>query len=206
MAAGRVMAPAAAAVIVLTLSGCSSSSGPSSGPSSAETSTSTSLPGSTEPTTPSPTQNAQAQVRAFIPTYLRMVDDLYLDPSRPLDDVYQVAIAPDATTEASAIGKFRAQGYRQTGRSRLVSAIAQRVDLAANSPISSSGRLSSVVVTACVDVSAVAAVDSSGKSVVPTGRPQYLVEQLTVVNAHFPDEASWRVSEAPNRQAQTCAG
>lgn len=141
---------------------------------------------------------------AFIPSYLRMIDDLYSNANRPLDDIYQVAVAPDATTEATAIGKFRARGYRQTGRSQLVAASAKSVHLSGNSSASAPPSAPTVVVTACVDVSHVNAVDSSGHSVVAPGRPDYLVEELTVVNPHYPDTASWRVSAAPNRQAQSC--
>jgi hypothetical protein len=154
--------------------------------------------------TSSPAQRAQAQVLAFVPTYVRMIDDLYLDPSRPLDDIYQVAVAPEATIEATGIGKFRSLNYRRSGRSQLVAASATSVDLTNSASASPSPPLPTVVVNACVDVSKVHAVDSTGTSIVPLDRPNYLIEQLTVVNLHYPDNASWRVSRAPNRQAQSC--
>lgn len=203
MATVRMPAATAAAIGILTVAGCASSSGPSStGTPNATTltpSARTSVPQSSNPS-----QEAQARVLAFVPTYLRTVDDLYLDQSRPLDDIYQVAVAPDASTEATAIGKFRAQGYRQMGRTRLVSASAQSVDLTSDPSASPSPSPPHFVVTACVDVGQVTAVDASGRSLVPPGRPRYLIERLTVVNASYPDPASWRVSEAPNTQAQTC--
>jgi hypothetical protein len=201
----RAAAGAAAVILGLTASGCSSSSdpGPSTSPTSA---TSTSQTSSPQPTTPSPTQEAQAQAVAFVPTYLQKIDDLYLDPSRSLDEIYQVAVAPDATTEATAIGKFRGQGYRQTGRVQLVSASAVSVDLSNSPAASPSPVFPTVVVTACVDVSQVGAVDATGQSIVPADRPRYLIEQLSLVNPHYPDPTSWRVSEASNRQAQSCDG
>jgi hypothetical protein len=142
----------------------------------------------------------------LVPTYLGTIDDLYLDPSRPLDDLYEVAVTPEATAEATAIGTFRSRGYRQAGRSRLVTATADSVDLTTDPAASPSPTLPTVAVTACVDVSQVQATDASGRSVIPADRPRYLVARLTVVNPRYPDASSWRVSEAPNRQAQSCDG
>jgi hypothetical protein len=204
VAATRAAAAAAAVVLGLTVSACSSSGDASS---TAPTSATSSPPSwSTAPTTANPSQDAQSQAVAFVPTYLGTIDDLYLDPSRALDDIYQIAVAPDAVAEATAIGKFRAQGYRQTGRMQLVSASAGSVDLTNDPAASPSPVLPSVVVTACVDVKQVSAVDATGQSIVPSDRPRYLVEQLTVVNPHYPDPSSWRVSTTSNRQERSCGG
>ena len=101
-------------ILGLTASGCSSSDPtPSSSPTSG---TSTSQTPSPSPTTPSPAEEAEALAVALVPEYLETIDDLYLDPSLPLDGIYQVAVAPEATTQATAIGKFSSKGYRQTGR------------------------------------------------------------------------------------------
>lgn len=199
-------APRAVAVLLaLTVSGCSSSSAPASS-SSPTSGTSTSQTPSPSPTAPSPAEEAEALAVALVPDYLGTIDDLYLDPSLPLDEIYQVAVAPEATAQATAIGRFRSQGYRQTGRSQLVTASAASVDLSNSPAASPSPVFPTVVVTACVDVGQVDAVDASGTSVIPPGRPRYLIEELTVVNPHYPDPSSWRVSEAPNRQAQSCDG
>jgi hypothetical protein len=196
-------AGAAAMLLALTASGCSSSSdaGPWSSPTSGTPTSETSSP---SPTTSSPTEEAQAAAVALVPDYLETIDDLYLDPSLHLDEIYQVAVAPEATAQATAIGKFRSQGYRQTGRSQLVNASAVSVDLSSSPAASPSPVFPTVVVTACVDVSQVGAVDATGQSIVPSDRPRYLIQQLTVVNPDYPDTSSWRVSEAPNRQAQSC--
>ncbi|WP_254781868.1 hypothetical protein [Modestobacter sp. DSM 44400] len=153
-----------------------------------------------------PAEGAKVQAVGLIPTYLRTIDDLYLEPSRSLDDIYDVAVAPEATAEATAIETFRAQGYRQVGRSQLVTTSASSVDLTNDPAASPSPVLPNVVVTACVDVSQVQAIDQSGTSVVPPDRPRYLVQRLTVVNTNYPDATSWRVSAAPNAQAQSCDG
>jgi hypothetical protein len=200
----RAAVAVAAVVLGFTLFGCSTTGDTSS---TAPTPTTSGSPSSSAaPTTANPSQDAQSQAVALVPIYLRTIDDLYLDPSRPLDDLYEVAVAPEATAQATAIGTFRSQGYRQVGRSQLVTATADNVDLTTDPAASPSPTLPTVVVTACVDVSQVQATDASGNSVIPADRPRYLVARLTVVNPHYPDASSWRVSEAPNRQAQSCDG
>ncbi len=194
-------AATAAAALLLTVSGCSSSG---DGSSTAPTSTSSGSSSSAAPTTTDPSDDAEAQAVALVPTYVRTIDDLYLDPSRPVDDLYEVAVTPEATAQATAIGTFRSQGFRQAGRSQLVTATAESVDLTTEPAASPSPTLPTVVVTACVDVSQVQATDASGNSVIPADRPRYLIARLTVVNPHYPDASAWRVSEAPNRQAQSC--
>ena len=194
-------AVAAAVAAVLTVSGCSSSG---DGSSAAPTSTTSGSPSSAAPSTTDPSSDAEAQAVALVPNYLGTIDDLYLDPSRPLDDLYEVAVTPEATAQATAIGTFRSQGFQQIGRSQLVTATAESVDLTPDPAASPSPTLPTVVVTACVDVSQVQATDASGTSVIPADRPRYLVATLTVVNPNYLDASSWRVSEAPNRQAQSC--
>jgi hypothetical protein len=196
-------AAAAAVVLGLTATGCSSQDAPSTAPSSAA---SPSLSSSAPMTTADPAEDARSQAVALVPTYLRTIDDLYLDPSRPLDNIYEVAVDSEATAQATAIGMFRSQGYRQIGRAQLVTATADGVDLEGDPAASPSPTLPTVLVTTCVDVSQVKAVDEAGNPIVPAGGPTYLVAQLSVVNLKYPDASSWRVSEASNTQAQSCDG
>ena len=196
-------AAAAAVVLGLTATGCSSQDAPLTAPSSAA---SPSPSPSAAVMTASPAEEAQSQAVALVPTYLRMIDDLYLDPSRPLDDIYEVAVDSEATAQATAIGMFRSQGYRQIGRAQLVTATVDSVDLEGDPAASPSPTLPTVLVTTCVDVSQVQAVDEAGNPVVPTGGPTHLIARLVVVNLQYPDASSWRVSEASNTQAQSCDG
>jgi hypothetical protein len=202
VAVRRATATAAAVVLGLTVSGCSSSGDASS---AALTSSTSSPSSSAAPTAANRSQDAQSEAVAFVSTYLGMIDDLRLDPSRPLDDIYQVAVAPEATAQASAIGELRSQDYRQTGRSRLVTAAVEGAPGNSDAAAAPPG-LPTVVVSACVDVTDVGAVDAAGQSVVPPGRPGFLIAQLTMVNPRQIDASSWRVSEAVNRQAQSCSG
>ena len=156
-------------------------------------------------TTTDPTQEATEQAQALVTAYFQTIDALYADPTRPIDDVYGVAVAPEATNEAAAIQSFRGQGYTQTGSSTVESTSVGAVDLT-NDPAAAAPVLPSVALTVCVDVSQVDAVDAGGISVVSPDRPGYLIAELTVVNVDYPSADSWRVREAPNRQASACAG
>lgn len=197
----------AAALVVVT--GCSSSGGgkPTDSPTSSLPSTSSST--SDSPTISSPPADpikvAVTQAEAFVPTYLAELDKLYLDPTKPLNDIYQVATGDEARTEIVGIGKFRSQNYRQTGRSVLAHVTAGKVDLA-NDPKANPPKFPSVSIIACVDVSGVGALDAKGKSIVPANRKKYLISTLTIVNIKYPSSAAWRVSAAPNKQADSCSG
>src|SRR3954454_4258400 len=89
VAVTRAAATGAALAIGLAVAGCSAS-GPISSPSASSSAVTTNA----GPTSANPSQDAQSLAVAFIPTYLRMLDDLRLDQTRPLDDIYQVAVAP----------------------------------------------------------------------------------------------------------------
>jgi hypothetical protein len=199
--------PATAALAIavgVCVAGCSAAPRDSAASSPPATSRAPSSGASSSST--DPTDEAKSQAVALIPTYLRTIDDLYLDAMRPVDDIYDVAVAPEATAEATAIGAFRSQGYRQVGRSELVTASASSVDLTDDPAASPAPSLPRVVVIACVDVSQVQAIDASGASVVAPDRARYLIQRLTVVNTNYPEASSWRVSAAPNTQAQSCDG
>ncbi|MCZ2812112.1 hypothetical protein O2W15_11765 [Modestobacter sp. VKM Ac-2979] len=203
MALTRLVALGTALIAVLSVLSCSSSR---TVPSTQQTSTASQTSSTASEATADPSQDAEAQALALIPRYLQTIDDLYLDPSRSLDELYEVSVAPEATAEATAIGQFRAQGYRQTGRSQLVTASVSEIDLTNEPAAVPSPVFPSVAVTACVDVSQVQATDGTGSSVIAPDRPKYLVQQLTVVNIDYPDASSWRISRAPNALASTCDG
>jgi hypothetical protein len=195
--------------LVAAMSACNGGSSPTAGPSSSATSGPTSPspdPTSPSPSATSPSDRASAQAVALVPTYLKTLDDLYSDRTLPLNRLYDVAVTPEVTIEASAIGRFRARGYRLTGQSELVKTTVRTVSLTIHTSASLAPRVPTVAVTACVDVSGVQARDATGKSVVPANRSKYLIERLTITNRSYPDQAGWRVSHAPNKQAASCDG
>jgi len=190
-----VAARCALMTLPFLLAACSGSDAPAE---SAESSSSTSVARST---TADPEQLAVEEATALVTAYWRTVDQLYSDPTLPIDTVYEVAVDPEAASEAAAIQTFRASGYTQTGQSRVVSVTPGAVDIAA-----AAGDLLSVQITACIDVTQVGATSSDGAALTPAQRSPFLVSELTIVNTAYPDSSSWRVSSAPNTQAQACPG
>src|SRR3954447_13749487 len=127
VAVRRAGASALAIILVSGVAACSTSTATSAAPSTRATSNAPSSSAANSSVAPSEASAAQAV--ALIPTYLQVIDDLYLESSRSLDDVYEVAVAPEATSEANAIGTFRTQEYRQVGRAQLVTSSVSSVDL-----------------------------------------------------------------------------
>lgn len=205
MTGNRAVSAGAAVAAGLLIASCSTSGPDPSEPSTSSTVASSPTTTGAEVTT-DPAELAAEQAVALVPTYVQTIDELYEDPSRPLDDVYAVAVASEATAEATAIQAFRAQGYQQAGRSQVVTATAGPVDLTNDPNAAPEPLLPTVTVTACIDVSQVQATDAGGTSVVAPDRPPYLIQQLMIVNIDYPDAGSWRVTEAPNQQAQSCDG
>jgi hypothetical protein len=200
---------ALALALVAALSACQGSSTPTGDPSTSATSEPTSPspdPTSPSPTSTSPTDEASAEAVALVPTYLKMLDDLAVDPTLPLSRLHNVTVSPEFTIQVAGIAKFRAKGYRQVGHVQLVKTSVRRVSLANRPTASPSPQWPTVRVTACVDVSAVKANNKAGESVIPKNRPKYLIEQLTITNRQYPDQTGWRVSHAPNTQAASCNG
>ncbi len=187
------------ALAMLTLSGCSSGSGQAGPTSSPVTATPSATP-------PSPTDLAKVQALAMVPVYLKTIDELYNDPKVPLNNLYKVSAQPDALVELKAIGVDRAHGYRQSGTVKLVRATVTGVDLTNMPKAKPHPIFPTVKITACIDVSGVGDTDVAGKSRVPANRPRYQIEQLTVLNLSYPRATGWRVSNSPNKQANSCDG
>jgi hypothetical protein len=203
------------AALAVMIAGCSSSSGKPKGASSSPPSATLSSSLNTSPTSPAaaatspsanPSDAATEEATAFVPTYLAMIDKLYSDPTVSINDIYEVAVAPESTTEAVAIAQFRGASDRQAGAQKLIQVSDPLVTLSGLGGTSSTATYPTVQLTACVDVSAITATDAVGKSLVPPSRPNYLLDSLTIVNIKYPSSDSWRVSYATNKQTSSCSG
>jgi hypothetical protein len=185
--------------LTLLLVGCTSSQSAPPGPTTSSTDATSS---STPPSTPE--EQAKTQVLAMLPTYFRTINELYNDPKKSPNDIYLVATEPEAGAELKAVNAARVAGIRSSGFTKLVSAQVTAVDLT-NEPQGKPRVLPTIKVTTCVDVSGVHAMGKDGKSVVPADRKQFLISRLMVVNYKYPSASTWVVSNAPNREADSCA-
>ena len=195
----RLTAVAVAAVTVIVAAGCGGSGVPAQTPSvtSDPTSSSSSRPAQTEQ------QLAGAEAVAQVIRYERLLDDLALDRSRSLDQLYTVGTQPDVTDEIATLLRFRSSGDRQTGSRRVTSTridrVSLRIDGSRRPPL-----YPTVNITACVDVSAIKGVDRSGRSLVARGRTPYQLTRLTLINTSYPDQSGWKVSKVTDVEQQSC--
>jgi hypothetical protein len=190
-----------AGAALMFIAGCSSSGGakPSDTPTThASSSDLVSTPA------PDPSKAAIVDAVAMIPTYLATLDKLYNDASVPLNEIYNVAIQPESTVEAVAIGRFRAAGYRGVGRTKLASTYAATAYLSGLGGAGSTAKMPTVKVTACVDVSGSGARDAKGSAVGNLKKPKFLVEKLTIRKVNFSGTSGWRISDAPNTESNLC--
>ena len=198
--------------VAVTIAGCSSSSGgkpngissvPSGDPSTSA-STASGPPISTSlnpPTSPNPSDLAKAQVLAFLPTYYSTLDQLSSSQTLSLNELDQVTTDNEATVEKTTLAEERVSGETQQGTTQLKVSSVTSVDLT-----QTGSSRPSVHVTTCIDVTNVREIDKSGKSVTLPTRPDFFIETLTVVNIAYPASDGWRVSDAPNKGAQSCDG
>ena len=143
----------------------------------------------------SPEDEAAAAAIARYEEYVRVRNTVgqggYLDTQA----FATVAVDPDLTLQTQIAQRNSARGYRDIGETRLASLTVQSVSLRQDP-----GYYPQVVLTACLDVSAVDVVDSSGQSVVPPDRPPRTVTTATLRlyqpgTSGVPPQGGWFVSE-----------
>lgn len=198
-----VNALATAALLIVVITACSNS-----GPDPAAT-------GSTEPpaqtaTSPSstPTQRSDSQVAsdaasALVRKYYAVRDELGQDPKVPLSELRSTEIGIELAADQQLFKKERQEGLHQTGDTKIAKLIVQAVTLD-NDP--QSGRVPTVQVDVCYDVTDVDLVDAQGKSRVKPSRPETGWIRYFVSNYHYAADptGSWRVASGKNLERTPC--
>jgi hypothetical protein len=194
-----------AAVLVAALSACTGT--PSDPPTSAPP-TATQAPA--EPTTspsssPSATltdsEAAAANAEALVRNYWSALDRVGSDPSLPLETLEEVAVSKDLTVRMNQFTTWRRDGWVQSGSTELAELQVQSVNLD-----TSGGRVPTVQVDVCFDVTGVDVVDGSGSSVVTAERPDTGWIRHTVSNYSWESDPSggWRVSTSVDLEQAPC--
>ena len=170
-----------------------------SSPTSAATSAS-----ATSPTPPSDSEAASEAAAALVRKYYETVDRLGQQPSAPLRDLGAVAVGIQLSAQKTLLKSQRKSGDRQTGDTAVVKLDIESVNLDNSDP--KAGKVPTVTINVCWDVSKVDVVDSKGKSIVVAGRPDVGWTQLTVANYHYaPDpSAGWRVATGQDLNRTPC--
>lgn len=195
---------ATAVFLLAAMAACGSNSDAEPAP---EPTTSASSPSSAPPSTASsPEDSAATAAEGAVADYYALTDLLLQDDTVSLDRLGEVAISTQLSAQKNFLTTERAAGTQQRGDTKIAETKVQSVSLDNSDP--KAGRVPSVTIDVCWDVSAVDVVDGSGKSMVPADRPDRGWTRLTVANYTWdtdPD-TGWRVAGGEDLEKTPCAG
>lgn len=163
----------------------------------------------TEPTTsPSPTSPndaATANATAAMTDYYSVLDGLRADPSSDLKELETVAIGAQLNALQNLVQRQRDQGQRQTGTTAISELKVQSVTLDNSDP--DAGKVPTVVIDVCWDVTKVDVLDKSGESIVTPNRPDTGWTRYTVANYEYAADPTgrWRVATGQDLKQTPCA-
>jgi len=198
---------ATAALLLAAVAACAEDGAdPPVGESSPTASPSTTSPtdGSTSPSPTSPTDKAAEAASTVVRDYFAIIDRLRQQPKSPLGALKAVATGSELSAEQILIRSERDKRLHQVGDTEIVEIKVQSVNLENSDP--ASGKVPTVQVDVCWDVSHVDLVDKNGLSVVSPSRPDTGWFRFTLANhqwAHDPD-GGWRVLSGQDLEQTPC--
>lgn len=165
---------------------------------------STRAPTTSSPTPLSESEKASAAASALVEKYYATVDKLNKDSNAGLGQLLGVATSLQLSAQRTVIKTQRESGQRQTGDTKVAQVKVRSVNLDNSGP--RSGKVPTVEVDVCWDVSNVDVVDSDGKSVVAPSRPDTGWTRLTVANYDFETDPAngWRVATGQDVERTPC--
>jgi hypothetical protein len=189
-------------VAVATCASCSSDADPA--PSATAT---TSTLGSTSPTSSphSESEAASAAAEDIVRRYFVVLDSLRQDPAAPVKQLSSVATSTQLAAQRRLLTSERDQRLRQVGTTRVADLTVQSVNLDNSDP--SVGKVPTVTVDVCWDVSRADLIDQGGKSVVSPDRANTGWTRYTVANYDWSENPSggWRVATSRDLKRAPCA-
>ena len=197
----------ATAVLALTVTvACTPSdaeptSPPTSGP---PTATKSATPAATpSPTPTTDAERAAERAEALIREYYATTDAIGTDPAADLAQLGNIAISKDLAALEALYADWRANGWVQHGELRVLAVDTVSVNLDNSDP--TVGRVPSVEIEVCYDVTDVDVVDGTGASVVTDDRPDRLWVRHVVANYSWDTEpeTAWRVASSVDLPEKT---
>ena len=155
-------------------------------------------------TPPSDTELASEAASATLRKYYDVRNQLRQNPGRPLSLLDQVAISTELAAQKNLFKKERKQGLHQVGATKGAELEVQSVNLDNSDP--KAGKVPTVQIDLCFDVSKVDVVDADEKSVISLDRPDTGWIQFLVSNYEWetdPD-AGWRVASSKDIERTPC--
>lgn len=196
------LATAGLLLAVVTACGSSSKADPTPTPSPSVTET----VDSPSPSATSPEESASATAIKVVANYYAVTDHLLQDSSLDLKQLESVAISAQLSALQKFLSTQRDGGFRQTGDTQVVETKVQSVSLDNSDP--KTGRVPSVSIDVCLDVSATDFLNASGKSVVPAERPERTWTRLNIANYSWDKDPAggWRVASGQDLEKSPCEG
>ncbi|MBA8807630.1 hypothetical protein [Promicromonospora sukumoe] len=203
----RTTRPVLTAALLLALaSGCTTGGSASPTPSESANSPTPSLSASPLPSPTNPKALARTSAEALARDYYAVTDEVGQDPDAKLSRLGRVATSVELSTRQQIVEQWRADGWRKTGQTTVAEVIVQSVNLDNSDP--EAGRVPTVQVDVCYDVSDVDLVDEAGNSRVSPDRADRGWERLHVANYDYKSDpaSGWRVASLETLEKAPCTG
>ena len=200
----RTLALALAALLVCALAGCSDDPASTTTPTDS-TSSSSPSPSSTSSDPPTDSEVAEQAATQLATDYFAAVDHVRQDVKEPLKQLMKVAIGGQLAAQELLTRNQHKVGNRQVGDTRVVDIVIQSVNLDNSDP--TAGRVPTVQMDVCWDVSDVDVVNSQGKSIVSPDRADRGWTRFTVANHRWKaqPEDGWRISNGQDLKKAPCS-
>jgi hypothetical protein len=194
---------ATAALLLAAVSACAGDG--NSSPTS-PTSPTPSTPDSSDSTMPPPTETelASEAASAVLRRYYEVRNDLRQHPNVPLKRLGAVAVSSELSAQQLLVKKEREAGHRQVGDTKVAQFKVQSVNLDNSDP--TAGKVPTVQIDVCADVSDVDFVDARGKSIISSDRPDSGWIRFLVSNYEWDSDpdGGWRVASSQDLEREPC--
>lgn len=148
---------------------------------------------------------ATAYATAAMTDYYAVLDGLRADPTSDLKKLETVAIGAQLNAVQTLVQRQRDEGQRQTGTTAISQLKVQSVTLDNSDP--DAGKVPTVFIDVCWDVTKVDVLDKSGESIVSPNRPDTGWTRYTVANYEYAADPTggWRVATGQDLKQTPCA-
>jgi hypothetical protein len=138
-------------------------------------------------------------------TYYAVRDELRKNPEKPLDGLESVAISTELAALQNLLKRERKEGLHQIGDTKVAELTVQAVSLDNSDP--RGGKVPTVQVDVCYDVSDADLLNKDGESVVTPDRPETGWIRHSVANYEWDSDptGAWRVASSENIERTPCA-
>lgn len=152
----------------------------------------------------SDTESAASAATATVHSYYATLDRLRQDHSESIDALSKVETSTLLSADRHLVENERSKNLRQVGDTGVADTSVESVNLDNSDP--DAGKVPTVTVDVCWDVSEVDLVDASGKSVVSPARADVGWIRYIVANYHYRTDpvTGWRVASAQDLEQKPC--